>query len=305
MFQSVNHKLNVSVGIPAYNEESNIKELIVSLLNQDDDNYNLLEIIVVSDRSEDRTVQRVKEIGDAKIILLENIERLGQALSQNIILEQFQGDLLLLLNADIVPKDSKLIESMVKVYSPSKSIGIIGGKVVPLAAETFIEKVINYSVAMKQELYESINSEANIYLCHGRVRAIGKDFGKSFRWVQTYGEDAFSYLSCVSSGYTFVYQPEAMVCYRSPQTLKEHLKQSLRFLRSRKKQLDYFDPDLIKSSYKIPKTVFLKVVLKHLLKDPLKFICYIVIFSIAKINIIFGTKISPLWEISYSSKKLQ
>ena len=49
-------KLTVTIGIPAYNEEANVRNLLVSLLAQKETNFKLQEIIVVSDGSTDKTV---------------------------------------------------------------------------------------------------------------------------------------------------------------------------------------------------------------------------------------------------------
>ena len=51
----MNKKLTVSVGIPAYDEEANIKSLLEAILQQRQENFILKSIIVVSDGSTDRT----------------------------------------------------------------------------------------------------------------------------------------------------------------------------------------------------------------------------------------------------------
>ena len=60
-------KLSVSVGIPALNEELNIKQLLTAILRQEEDSFVLREIIVVSDGSTDETVALAKSIKDKRI----------------------------------------------------------------------------------------------------------------------------------------------------------------------------------------------------------------------------------------------
>ena len=50
---------SITIGIPAYNEEANIKYLLKLLLNQKIKNAAIHEVIVVSDGSTDGTVLQV------------------------------------------------------------------------------------------------------------------------------------------------------------------------------------------------------------------------------------------------------
>src|SRR5690242_10839999 len=96
-------KLSVSVGIPAYNEEANIKALLLSILSQKGNNFTLKEIIVVSDCSNDNTVAEVKNVKSKKIILIQNRKRSGAAIGQNKIVDFFSGEVLVIFNADVIP----------------------------------------------------------------------------------------------------------------------------------------------------------------------------------------------------------
>ena len=84
-------KKSVSIGIPAYNEEENIKILLSSVLAQKQDNFIIKEIVVVSDGSTDETGNRVLEIRNKIIKLFKNNQRIGQVLTQNIIVKKLTG----------------------------------------------------------------------------------------------------------------------------------------------------------------------------------------------------------------------
>src|SRR3989344_8939516 len=77
----------VSIGIPAYNEEANIKNLLTALLAQKQENFELLEIIVISDGSDDNTVEQAKSLASEKISVIDGKDRKGQAQRQNEIME--------------------------------------------------------------------------------------------------------------------------------------------------------------------------------------------------------------------------
>lgn len=298
-------KINVSIGIPAYNEEANIKPLLLTLLAQKQSNFNLKEIIVVSDQSTDNTISEIKSIKSKKIILIQNRKRIGQALSQNKILDKFRGDLLVLLNADVLPENELLIQNLTAVFKNKKNVGIIGGRVLTSnESTTFIEKVINFSGLWKESIYKEINHGNNLYLCHGRVRAFSREFAKKFQWKPVYGEDAFSYFSCISSGYKFFFAQKATVYYRSPTTFTDHLKQSTRFMHSRENLEKYFNKNLISKSYEIPKVAVIKKSIKFFLLNPLLFSSYIYILSYSIIKSKLSNSTRVTWDVSKSSKIL-
>ncbi|MDP1688508.1 MAG: glycosyltransferase family 2 protein, partial [bacterium] len=191
-----NIKFNVSVGIPAYNEQENIGHLLNSILKQKEGNFDLKEIIVISDASNDGTGKIVRSFSDSRITLIENTVRVGQAQNQNKIIQKFSGDILLFLNADILLQNNYYIEKMIAPFYLNKNLGITSSRVVPLPAETFFEKIINFSVQIKEDMIYRINGGDNIYACHGRGRAFSGLLARQFEWNLTgaVSEDAYSYL---------------------------------------------------------------------------------------------------------------
>ena len=298
------NKLEVSVGIPAFNEEANIRNLLESLLSQRGENFVLKEIIVFSDGSTDKTVERAKEISDARIKILDNKERVGNAAGQNRILEIFSGDVLILLNADVLPSNDKFIPSILEPFYREGGIGIVGGMPVPIHAENIFEKIINYSVEIKKYIYANINNGHNLYACHGRVRAFSKDFARKFRWNPdvAIAEDSFSYLACIKNGYKFYYQPSAQVLYKSPQNFKDHAKQSIRYFHGRSILKKYFDNNLIKQSYFIPRALLIRSLFYFFIKNPFLFLSYFYILLFSKLRSYFMKTTSVQWSPSETSK---
>lgn len=110
----------VTIGIPAYNEEANIQKLLKALLQQKTTNYRLEKIIVVSDGSTDRTEELVKSIKRKQILLLINKRRLGLNATQNKILRKSKSDILVLFDADVLPKDKNCVASLISLSSYRK-----------------------------------------------------------------------------------------------------------------------------------------------------------------------------------------
>ena len=297
-------KPTVSIGIPAYNEEANIKNLLTALLGQKQDDFELSEIIVVSDGSFDGTVKEAQSVHSEITSIINRQERKGKTESQNEILKIFKGDILVLLDADTIPKNNLFLSCLVKPFSVNPKIGLVGGKVSSLPSENLFEKILNFSVAMKGEIVESVNFGDNLYLCHGCNRAFSRNLASQLNWPKIYGEDAYSYLICKENGFEFYYEPEAEVFYRLPQTFKDHLKQSSRFAHSSGILKKIFPEKAIKKEYAIPKTIILKKGIKHFFKNPFFFVSYFLIYTTTRILSKTGNKTSALWEISTSSKSL-
>lgn len=294
----------ISIGIPAYNESENLTSLIKCLMSQVEEDFQIIEIIIVNDNSNDGTEKQISKIKDKIIKVVNNSQRLGQALSQNKILKRFKGDILVFLNADLFIKDNYFISKLISPFKMDKKIGLVSAKIIPLPANTFFEKIINYSQRFKASLYVKFNNSENIYLCCGRGRAFLRDFAKKISWPSINNEDAYSYLYCLTLNYKFVYQKNAEVYYRSPANYKDHHKQSCRFLKGSKALVAYFPKSLLKKEYNIPASELIKTSVEYLFKNPLLFISYFLIFSLVKLQASYSYQYSSRWDISKSSKRL-
>ncbi len=300
-----NRKPTVTIGIPAYNEEANIKSLLKSLLSQRQSNFSLKEIIVISDGSTDRTVKEAKKVSDERVKVIEGIERRGQAYRQNEICSRANADFLVLLNADILIKNNSFFIKIMKASQNKKNVGIIVSRAVTLPPSSFIGKILEWHAAWKRKLYEQINND-NIYLNHGLMRTFPKRVYKKLQWPKSWAEDAYSYLFIKKLELDFVCCKEAQVYYRLPQTLKDHVHQSVRFMYSSKALAPFFSKEELRSAYAIPRKLLITSMLDGLINNPLKAVTYLVIYAYCKAVAVFTRTASEydLWEISTSTKTL-
>ena len=86
----------ISVIVPAYNEEKGIKECILSILNC---NYKNLELIVVDDGSTDKTFDVANSIKDARLRIFRK-ENSGKASNLNFGIKHAKGELIATMDAD-------------------------------------------------------------------------------------------------------------------------------------------------------------------------------------------------------------
>jgi chlorobactene glucosyltransferase len=103
----ITHKLDglpmVSVCVPARNEERGIRACLLSLLEQD---YPQFEVIVVNDHSTDRTSELINSLNDSRLIALEGADLpagwLGKPFALHQAYQKAKGDILLFTDADPV-----------------------------------------------------------------------------------------------------------------------------------------------------------------------------------------------------------
>ncbi len=297
-------KFKVSIGIPAYNEGRNIRRLLDELSRQHQENFELIETIVVSDGSSDNTVEEARASALSNVEVIAHTDRQGQAARQNEILGRFKGDLLVLLNADVLPGDEYMLNKAVSVFHKDPNVGLLGIKHVPMPARTFIEQVVNFGVAMKADIFMKINGWDNLFNCRGGARVFSREFSDKFRWDIHAAEDAYSYTRCKELGFKFYYSDGAFIYYRSPSTFKDHLKQSVRFVRSQH-ILNKLSAE--RKNGPLPtvhKLEVLKILVVYFIKNPFLWISYIVLFVISRASYWFMKSDPVKYDTSSSSKQV-
>lgn len=300
----MNDKFYISIGIPAYNEEANIGHLIHAILKQKQDGFLLKEIIVISDGSNDKTIEIMKTINDSRIITIDSKERKGKAKRLNEINDMFTGDILVLLDADIFPADNLFLKNIVSPIQKDEEVGLVGCENLPLESGTFFGRVIAFSTEFKNSVYKKWKGGNNIYMCSGAARAFSRDFVKKIQWQSFVGEDAYSYFECIIKGYTFTFSETAKIYIKSPENFKDHMKQSARFINSKSEFRGHFSKDLIDKSYDIPNEIFKAEATAFFLKNPIMFTSYLAIYLYIKYNPQRRRYSNNIWNPSTSSKSL-
>lgn len=129
----------VSICIPAYNNEKDIKQTILSLLKQ---TYKNIEIVVVDDASTDSTAALVESLKDERIHLYRNEKNLGMAGNWNHCVELSRGEYVKLICADdrLVPESIEVeikamkedpdivmtINDSIMINRDGKKLGVFG-----------------------------------------------------------------------------------------------------------------------------------------------------------------------------------
>ena len=123
--------MKFDIGIPAYNEENNIKTLLTFLTSQKHIKNELNSIIVVSSGSTDRTNEIVQEIAKKRpnVKLITEKERRGQVSAYNLLLQNSFADVIVIMDADIVLFENAIDEILEPI---SKDTVAVAGHSIPI-----------------------------------------------------------------------------------------------------------------------------------------------------------------------------
>ncbi len=155
----------ISFLVPAFNESATLRDTIEHILNT---GYkNILEIIIINDKSSDDTLKIAKEleIKYSIVKVLDNPENLGKAGSLNRGLAIAQGELVSVVDADSYPAQGS-IDKMIGFFNDPK-VGAVTCPVVVRNRKKFFEKLqaIEYKViAFSRKLLDYVDS---IYVTPG------------------------------------------------------------------------------------------------------------------------------------------
>ncbi|AEH25523.1 glycosyltransferase [Pyrococcus yayanosii] len=203
---------SVSVIIPAYNEAENIERAVRAALEQE---YPVLEVIVVDDGSEDDTFERVARINDPRLKVFRK-EHEGKAKALNFGIAKARGKIIVTTDADSY-MDRKAVEKLVERFY-SEDVVAVGGqiRVIPESFLSLAQDVEHLRIAM----YRRARELENLSLAPGPLSAFRREaLEKIGGIVESTVEDYATTKALKQLGHV-VYAPEAKVFTKMPTSLK-------------------------------------------------------------------------------------
>lgn len=296
--------MTLTVGIPAYNEEANICQLIDDIVAQKYDGLTLKKIIVSSDASTDSTNDIVSKYADSRVVLIENTVREGIAARLNQIFEHTSTDCLVVMNADTRIKDPHFIQ---KLTDPIRnSVDMTSARIEEVAGSSLLDKALIFGMHIKRKIVETIDDGVNVYTCCGLARAFSKKLYSTMRFETSIGEDAFSYFYVVINMFTYQYVKNTSVFYRISSHFSQHQRQTLRFFESQRIMKERFGESWVKEEYFIPLKNMTQGVMWGMKTNMFLSVLYISSVVFARFSaLIRAETIDQTWQIATSSKKVQ
>lgn len=291
----------ITIGIPAFNEEANIANLLHDILKQTEHRYEINSIVVLSDGSKDKTDEIVKAFKNKKITVLNDQKRLGKAARLNLFFKTAKNDIAIIFDADTRIYDPLYIHKLI-VPIMKEQAHLTSSDIKQVKPSTFIERIIFASMEFKKKLYKDINEGNNIYTCYGYARAFSKKLYKQIQIPDSVGEDAYSYLFVVSKKLGFKAVNNTAIFYKLPSTFGDHSKQSVRFFHSQTRFIQEFGKEFVMNEYHISKSLAFKSIFKTLFTSPY-FVFYLLILIDMKLKSIVAPQTKSTWAMAKTSKK--
>lgn len=122
-FYKMTERPLVSFVVPAFNEETNIRETVGAILAVD---YPSFEVVVIDDCSTDGTLAELQPMADAGLIrLVRKHVNEGKAMALNDAIPLCNGDLLMIMDADAMPHPD-ILKAMVPHFRSARVGGVTG-----------------------------------------------------------------------------------------------------------------------------------------------------------------------------------
>jgi glycosyltransferase involved in cell wall biosynthesis len=286
----------VSVGIPSYNEESNIRTILGNLIRSNLDSIDIVEIIISDDSTDDTTniVEQFMQDHSNKIIFLHDDKRRGAANAWNNIIQHATGEIIVLYDADVIPDTNCTVELVHKI---NNKVGICASNARPVKDRGIPAK----GTMFVSEWLESVRkNQLSEYTVMGRGLSIRSDIAKKISIPEgLIAIDLYLQNKVLEMGYDVVFNPNAVVLFKPTKTFVDFISQVVRAVNGHNQ--------LKNLGYDVKNQLALVTALKEFFhvasKNPLgalsTCICYIMIpFYVKRIK----NTDSALWHTAKSTK---
>ncbi len=249
----------ISLVIPVYNRPDEIVELLESISQQGDTDF---EVIVVEDGSTRTCKEEIAPFADKFKLQYFFKENSGPGPSRNYGVQHASGDYVIVLDSDcILPADYMRV---VRQHLDNEQIDAFGGPDKAHASFTTLQKAINYSMTSFLTTGGIRGGMKNVNKFHPRSFNMGvrtEVWNKLGGFSQMrYGEDIDFSIRLKEAGYMVVLMPDAWVWHKRRNTLKSFFNQVFHFGQARI-CLYRLHPDTLKLVHLFPSAFVVGVVL--------------------------------------------
>lgn len=229
--------LTISAGVCAYNEEKNILQCLRSLTSQTFHGKELVEMLVISSGSTDRTDELVLDYArnvDKRVRLIRQDKREGKNSAVNAFMAEAKGDVLFLANADNVMREDTF--DLMAEHFKDPSTGMVGGHPIPVNDKgTFM----GFAVHMLWDMHHRLSL---IYPKVGEIVAF-RNLGFQIPTGMGSDEDLIR-REHEGRGLKVVYEAEALIYNRGPSTVQDFFVQRTRVNIGERYMKRWFDYDI-------------------------------------------------------------
>ncbi len=252
--------MRVTIGIPSYNEQLSIGNLLGALVNQVMTKHEILEVIV-SDDSTDGTPEIVSDFArnsKISITLIHHNKRRGAAKAWNEIFANASGDLLVLYDADVIP-DNDTTEILASGIS--ERVALCAANPLPTKQGGIAARASRFNSAWLRRVR---NAGLSQYTVMGRALAVRSGIAKQVTIPDIIAIDLYLQCSVLELGFDVDYRDNAIVWFRPASTMSDFVSQVDRALRGHEEIKDYVK----KFNIDLPRSTLLREAVKEAISDP-------------------------------------
>ncbi len=248
---------NVSLIIPARNEEKVIEKCIESLL-QLDYPHDKLEIIVAIDGSTDKTLEICRNYSE-KIRIIESPPKKCKAEALNNIIPKTKGEIVGIYDADCIV-EKNCVRNAVKLFLDKEVVAVSGTLKSYNKKENMITRALAIETCMVSYTEHFLQERGLNSIFYGKNSFIRKEILEKLGGFDatSFSEDAELTVRLRRLNYKIRFEPKAITWHEEPPTIRSFLNQRSRWargiIRVLKKRQDNSIRDII--SYVLHGTYF-------------------------------------------------
>lgn len=297
----------VTIGIPAYNEEANIRNLLADIAHQETRTFKLKKVMVACDSPSDHTLEIVKRHakGNKKIEVISGRKRLGQTSRLNQLFSRVTTDYLICLDADVALPDKNTLASLLHAFKGKKRVGLVGANLQPARAENLFEDAMNTMFEIWYKVRLQFQNGNNIFSHLGAAFAIRGELAHTITFPRfIVANQHFLYIMTQRKGWRFAFAREARVLFRSPSCFADYHVQATRPFTEKAQIFAYFG-DGVKQLFVTPAAYKAKAILLTFLESPIHTTIGLGLFAWIRLYAHLTTtkKQTVLWDTPYSTKR--
>jgi len=260
---------SITVGIPSYNEEQNIFNLLQSL----DGQHSLISEVIISDDSSDGTPGLVSDFArrsSLKIKLFHHDVRRGAAAAWNEIFQQATGDIIVLYDADTIPHPSCTGQLAARI---SGNTALCASNSQPIQAAGIAGRA---SVFISNWLRSVRLAGLSQYTVMGRGLAIDSTVAKKIQVPEMIAIDLYLHCMVLEMGLDVIYNDDAVVYFRPAGKMRDMASQVVRAVNGH----DQIKGRVDSLRIRLPPHVGVAQALKNAVIDPLGAISTVMGYSL-------------------------
>ena len=297
----MNKQLSFTVGIPTYYGGPGLVKTVRSILASEGVGKFRFIVNVDGNPLQPKIEQELKSLG-VEVVLAK--KRGGQVARINQMIAMAKTDILVLTQDDILfEKDT--LQKVVNAFRENSRVTMVSARLLPMPAKIMFEKIIEVGIHILYRIADNWKGGDNYLLSSGRLIAFRTNFAKKLHIPEeVINSDAYLYFENKRRGGRFLALKDAVVYNKSPQNLKEHLKQSRKFQYS-SEELQHFLKSDLSFEYNIPHSLAIRAYISEFVHNPFYTTAYLLVFLYTRF---FGrgmyTNAKRFWDTDKSTKKI-